>query len=138
MKTAYFSIKNGQLANKYSVKKAFDLPDGSYELKITKRSKRSLSQNAYYWGVVVQLVHQGLRDMGNDVSLQETHNFLKAKFNYKEIVNTATGLVLEIPRSTSDLKKDEFALYIEDIQQFAAEYLNVFIPNPATQTVLNY
>ena len=136
MKVAYFHIKNGELVNKYSVKKAFDLPDGNYELKIVKRNRRSLLQNSYYWAAVVPLVHEGLRDMGNDVSLQETHDFLKARFNYKEIVNQVTGEVLNVPLSTTELNKEQFGIYIERITQFAAEYLNVTIPAPNSQMAL--
>jgi hypothetical protein len=121
------------------VRKVFELADGWYELEKPKRkNKRSLSQNAYYWGVVVAMVHEGLRDMGNDVSLQETHEFLKHRFNSKEIVNTLIGEVHSVPMSTTALNKEDFGAYIEKIQQFAAEYLNINIPNPGSQVAFEY
>lgn len=134
----YFTIREGKILNKQAVRGAFDLSDGSYELKITKRSKRSLQQNAYYWGVIVAMVHEGFRNMGNDVSLEETHEYLKARFNYKEIVNTSVGEVMNVPKSTTELSKEEFGMYIDKIQQFAAEYLNTIIPNPGEQVAINY
>jgi hypothetical protein len=84
------------------------------------------------------MVHEGFRDMGNDVSLNETHEYLKARFNTKEVINTTVGEVIEVPCSTSELNKEEFSLYIEKIQRFCAEYLNLVIPNPGEQAVFSY
>jgi len=39
-------------------------------------------------------------------------------------------------KSTTELTKTEFGEYIEAIQRFAAESLNVTIPDPNTQTQL--
>jgi hypothetical protein len=126
-------MKDGKIDNPAMVKRAFNLPDGWYEFEPKRKNRRSNLQNAYYWGVVVAMVHEGLRDMGNDVSLMETHEYLKARFNTKEIVNTIVGEVTEVPMSTTDLNKEDFAAYIEKIQQFAAEYLNINIPSPGQQ-----
>lgn len=133
MRTVFFNIRDGQSSNVKLITEAFNLPDGSYELKITKRSKRSLNQNRYYWGICVKMVHDGLKDLGHEVTLEETHDFLKAKFNYNEIVNESTGEVVSIPKSTTELSKTDFMEYIEKIQRFAAEFLNVVIPDPNTQ-----
>lgn len=138
MNLSYFHIKDGKITNPVAVKRAFTLPDGAYQMEIKKKSRRSLQQNKYYWSVVVALVHEGFREMGNDVSLEETHEYLKARFNYKEIVNTSVGEVMNVPKSTTELNKEEFGEYIERIQQFAAEYLNVTIPNPGQQVAINY
>lgn len=138
MKQIYFHIKDGKPTNPKVIRKAFeDLAEGSYELKITKKNKRSLNQNSYYWAAVIPLVHEGLRDMGNDVSLEETHEFLKAQFNSKELVNTSTGEIMKAPMSTTELSKEGFSIYIEKIQHFAAEYLNVYIPGPNEQTKID-
>jgi len=99
-------------------------------VEISKANKRSNPQNAYYWSVVVSLMKKGFEDLGHDTTLEETHEFLKAKFNFKEIVNQGTGEVNQIPLSTTRLTKSEFSEYIEKIQRFAAEFLNIQIPNP--------
>jgi hypothetical protein len=122
MKTAFFHIRDGQIVNQRTVRKAFELPDGGYELKIVKKNRRSLSQNAYYWSAVV-----------HDLTLEETHDFLKGRFNAKEIINTDTGEVISVPRSTTELNKTQFGEYIEKIQQFSIEYLGVNIPSPNEQ-----
>ncbi len=92
-------------------------------------AKRSLPQNRYYHGVVVQMVMLGLREIGYSLSHDETHFFLKAKFNMVQVPNK-DGVVMELPGTTTELNKIEFGEYIERIAQWAAEYLSVEIPPP--------
>jgi hypothetical protein len=90
-------------------------------------SKRSLPQNRYYHGVVVQMVMMGLRDIGYCLSHDETHFFIKQKFNPVQIPNKH-GEAIELPGSTTQMNKTDFSEYIERIAQWAAEYLSVVIP----------
>lgn len=94
-----------------------------------KKSYRSNPQNRYYWGIIVELVMQGMNDTGNEMNKQETHEFIKANFNYKEIVNEDTGEVFRATLSTTALTKSEFSEMVEKIKRFSAEYLNVVIPD---------
>jgi len=98
-----------------------------------KRKNRSLEQSKYYWGVVVALIRERFIQLGNDVSKEETHDYLKQEFNYKEFVNEKTSEVIRIPMSTANLTTSEFMDYIARIQKFAAEILDVYIPEPNTQ-----
>jgi hypothetical protein len=98
-----------------------------------KKKKRSNSQNGYLWAVVNQMVCRRLIDLGHDVSIEETHDFLKASFNYKELVNEDTGEVFKIPRGTSELSTKEFSEYIERVVRFGAEILGIIIPLPNEQ-----
>lgn len=136
--TTFFTIRDGDVVQKSSIKKAFDLADGVYELEIKKRNKRSLQQNRYYFGVCVKMIQEELTQRGNDVSLQEVHDWLRSKFNYKEIVNYETGEYERVPKSTTELNKEDFGTYIERIQQFAAEFLGINIPDPGEQMMLQY
>lgn len=138
MTTVNFTIREGRLLQNPALKKAFELADGSYEMTIKKKDIRSLQQNRYYFGICVKMVQEALIEKGYDVSLEETHDWLKAKFNFLEIVNEQTGEVDRIPRSTTSLNKDEFARYIGKIQQFAAESLDIVIPDPGEQMMLEY
>lgn len=98
------------------------------KIKVERQSaKRSLRQNSYYHAVVVEMVREGLLDIGYSLSHDRTHEFLKERFNLIEIPGKH-GLVLTVPGSTTDLNKVQFSEYIERIAQFAAEYLNVVIP----------
>lgn len=104
------------------------------ELEIKKKKRRRSGQlNRYYWGVVVALIQEGMVTLGNDVSRNDVHYYLKYRFNYKELVNIGTGEVLQIPDSTTDLSNTEFMEYMEKCKQFAAEFLNVVIPEPLEQ-----
>ncbi len=110
------------------------LRDGDYVMEIKeKKKKRSNSQNGYLWAVVNQMVCRRLIDLGHDVSIEETHDFLKASFNYKELVNEDTGEVFKIPRGTSELSTEEFSEYIERVVRFGAEILGIIIPLPNEQ-----
>jgi len=95
-----------------------------------KRSTRSSQQNRYYWGIAIPLVMQGLIELGHDVNKQDTHEFIKANFNYEEIVNKDTGELFRMTKSTARLNKNDFGVMIEKLKVFASEYLNVYIPEP--------
>jgi hypothetical protein len=132
-------IKNGEVENKSAVRKLFnELTDGKYLIEISSSDKRSSPQNRYYHGICVPMVRHGIFDLGTELTNQETHEFLKSKFNTFEVVNKQTGQVEMIPRSTTMLTKFEFTQYIEKIQRFAAEFLNIVIPDPGTLLTLEY
>lgn len=73
---------------------------------------------------------QGLNETGNEVNKQDTHEFIKANFNYSEIVNEETAEVFRVTKSTTRLNKNDFGVMIEKVKKFASEYLNVYIPEP--------
>jgi hypothetical protein len=98
-------------------------------------SKRSLPQNAYYWGVVVEEIRYGLLQIGYQMTKEETHYWLKYKFNPINIPGEG-GEAIEVPDTTTTLTKTGFAEYIEKIAQFAAEYLNIIIPPPTAKLEL--
>ena len=109
------------------------------EITITverKKKKRSLSQNNYYFGVVVPLVRMGLVDIGYRAGLEQAHNYLRDNFAKGELVNENTGEILPIKLSTTEMTTTDFMGYIEQIQQWSAEYLNVQIPDPNEQIKL--
>lgn len=114
------------------------VPDGKYIVERSRYNKRSNQQNRYYFGLVIPLVKKGIADLGTELTTEETHEFLKARFNYTELVNEDTAEVLQLPRSTAALSKVEFMEYIERIQVFASQFLNIVIPDPGQQMEMNY
>lgn len=92
-------------------------------------SRRSHPQLNYYFGVVVEEIRLALLELGHQMSKEETHEFLKGKFNAKYISN-AQGEAIEVPGTTTTMTKTEFGEYIDKIIQFGAEYLNIQIPAP--------
>lgn len=105
-----------------------------FQITIEKKKKsRSLNQNGYYHAVVVPMVRQGLIDIGTKLTREETHEILKMKFLKKEVVLEETGEILNYTGSSAELTTTQFMDYIAEIQMWAAEFLNVVIPDPASQ-----
>lgn len=121
------------------------------EISAERASKRTLPQNKYYFGVVVQMVLDRLIDLGYQVcdliqiaqdggadqnlTAEDVHDFLKSKFNRVTVFSETNGEVLgTIGGSTKTLPPEEFTNYIERIRQWAAESLDIDIPNPDPKT----
>ncbi len=116
------------------------LQDGEYDVEIKKHfKKRSLSQNAYYWSVVVTLVFQGLREAGYEdiLDVTDAHEVLKAMFFRKTIFSEKNDN-LELVASTTKFSTVEFEERLEEIRRWAATFLNISIPLPNTQAALDF
>lgn len=100
---------------------------------IKKRGKRSLPQNAYYWGCVVKEIQIRLKELGNEFDSDDIHEFLKQKFNKEQVV-TKQGELLEIGKTTTELNKEEFSSYVDRIREWASDTLEISIPDPNSQT----
>ena len=94
--------------------------DMKVEVTVRKwRRHRSLEQNRYYWGVIIDM-------LGNHFGYEpdEMHEALKFEFLRK------TDGPLETVRSTTSLTTKEFSDYCEDIKRWAAINYQVNIPDP--------
>lgn len=126
-------IESGKIANPQEIRKLFaDLQDGIYLVKVATRKARSLDQNEYYWGVVCDMVRDSLNDAGyREVKTPEdAHEIMKMLFLKVKKYNRKNGRTKETTGSTAKLTTVEFNIYIEEIIQWAAEYLNIQIPLP--------
>lgn len=133
-------MNNGRLSTKVSeeIREFLESMEGKeIDINIKKaKSKRSLSQNAYYWAGVIPIVRQGFKDLGYLLSDEETHDVLKEKFIQPKMIMKDDEFVGNFRRTTTAMTKTEFSEYIEQIQQFGAEILGVQIPDPNTQVNL--
>lgn len=86
----------------------------------TKSTVRSVQQNRYYWGVVV-----GILACHTGYTPEEMHEALKMKF-----LLVHRNKLPDTVKSTSNLSKDEFCEYIENIQNWAARDMGCVIPDP--------
>ena len=98
-----------------------NLPDGKYTVSIEKcKKKRSVEQNSSYWMLRVQPITDWLREKGNQVTTEDVHYFLKAKFLGYKIVKI-NGKDCKVLRSTTELSTMDFMNYMEDIAIHFAE-----------------
>ncbi len=104
-----------------------------------KKKHRTPSQNAYYWAVVIPLILEEFVNLGNDLQvgnkehIELVHDMLKGMFlEAKEVVD-ADGVAIKLPPTTKDLTTVQFMEYLEKVCQFAAERLQLVIPEPETQ-----
>ena len=88
-------------------------------MNFVEKKYRSLPENNYYWGVVVEELSQF-----TGFTPQEVHTLLKNKF-----LKIVKGK-LESARSTTDLSVAEFENFLSQVRQWASEELQVFIPIP--------
>ena len=115
------------------------LKDGRYLLTLERKyNKRSNAQNRYLWGVVYFLAKQGFFDIGYDLTIEQVHDFFKDAFCKVEIASEVTGEIRTFTASTANLRTIEFMVYLSKIQQFASEELHIEIPDPESQTMINF
>ena len=95
------------------------------ELEVNRvRWFRSTAQNAYYFGIIVQMLSDYL---GNTPS--EMHDILKYLHNHKEIT-LPDGQIVREGESTTKLDTLEAEAYFERIRIWAQQELNFIIPLP--------
>jgi hypothetical protein len=104
-----------------------------------EKSKRSSDQNAYYWGVVVEMMSQ---ETGYEP--EEIHEYLcGARWGWKDkrVPKTPRNPegIESVPVRTTTMNEDgkrsvlkimEFSDFVEFARRFAAKKLNLFIPDP--------
>jgi hypothetical protein len=116
------------------------------EVSIKKhRSHRSNPQNRYYWGAVIPALVSAFIEIGHALQIgnaehhELVHDLMKQKFISNGIELTdANGEVMQAPPSTRRLDKGEFSEYIENIRDWAADAMGVFIPAPDEQAELSF
>lgn len=96
------------------------------------KSKRSLSQNAYLWGVCyTTILEQGGETLAGWTS-QDLHDyFLGEHFGWETLEAFGRKRMRPIRRS-SKLTKFEFMQFVDSIQRRAAD-LGIYIPSPNEQ-----
>lgn len=137
------NVEKGVLKrNKTLIKQAIESFDGKTIVITIEKAKntRSNQQNRFYWGVVIPIIQQGLKDATGEFRSAESIHYgillpLFAPTN--EIVNTDTGQVLTEKISSSEMTTSQFMDFVVSVQQWAAEFLGVDVPNPNEEILLN-
>ena len=114
------SVKNGVLKIPVGVHKSIrqEFKGKNLELEMVFKKQttpRSLEQNSYYWKCIVNEI---AKEIGDDT--ESVHDALKRKF-----LGTEKRAGLVFTRSTTTLTKIEFVEYIENVEKWAFNFLNL-------------
>lgn len=111
--------------------------DCAVEMTLQSKTKgRSLPQNRYYFGCVLPIIKQVLKEQhGISYDTKLAHELLKLKFNSIEIYNE-DGVIERLPMSTTGLTPAEFEEYLENIRTWCMDFFEVRIPLPNEQLEL--
>ena len=97
-------------------------PVQTVEIKAFRKDRTS-AQNKYYWKVVI-----GTIESYTGYSSSELHETFKRQLLPTKII-TIGNINKEVASSTADLTTLEFEAYLEQIKQFAATNIGLFIPD---------
>ena len=127
-------VKNGSLTrNRNLIKDAIETFEGKQiVIKIEKfKKKRSTQQNRFYYGVIIPIVQNCLKEAGHIMTSESTHDLIKLKFLKETLfVNETTGEVIERIKSTTELSTSQFMDLLTEINNFTFEYFGVSLPSP--------
>lgn len=139
MKEFVLNISGRKIVNFKEFKQTInELKDGKHHIAIKDLRKRSIHQNAYYWGVMVPIIKSALYDAGYDEvkTNEDAHEVIKHLHLKRRIVSKQTGDVIDISESTTKLSIPEFNEFIERVCRWAAEFLGAYIPSPNEEMVM--
>ena len=127
-------VKNGNLTrNRNLIKDAIATFDGKQiVIKIEKfKKKRSTQQNRFYYGIILPIVQNCLKEAGHVMTNESTHDLIKLKFLKETLfVNETTGEIIERIKSTTELSTSQFMDLLAEINNFTFEYFGVSLPSP--------
>lgn len=106
---------------------------GYATIKIEKaKRKRSLNQNAYYWGVVLPAVVDIFLEYGDSITPEEAHEFCKQEIGclQRVMINPSSGMLVKINCESKKLNTAEFEDYLEKCRAWCASNgVVVSLPN---------
>lgn len=138
------NVVDGNLKrNREQIKQAIASFEGKEIIISIDKSKktRSSNQNSYYWGVCIPLIQSGLKDATGEFRSSENihYNILLPLFSPSlEIINIDTGQILTERMSSSEMTTTQFMEYVMEIQKWASEFLNINIPDPNEEIMLDF
>jgi hypothetical protein len=96
------------------------------------KNTRSNRANRYYWSVVIPSVFQAFAENGIKlINTNQGHEMLRRKFLMEEV--KINGKPFMIPKSTTEMKVDEFANYIFVVVEYLRDFYNYTVPKATEQ-----
>lgn len=115
-----------------------DCQDCRVVVTIRKWGRRSLPQNNYWHGVIVEEIRIRLKQLGHQLTHEDTHEFLKTKFLPVHICDEEGVVLATIAGSTAALNKPEFGELIDRVIEWAASTLEIAIPLPNSNNEMTF
>ena len=104
-----------------------------------RETKRSNQQNGYYWGVIIAIFRNCIREEWGELwDKEKAHEFLLVNCNYEEKINLQTGQIVRVIKGSSENSTVEQEDYHTKCRLLVKDFFNVEIPMPNEQVVLEY
>lgn len=116
------------------------LSKGKYRLTVEKyRKNKSNPQLGYLFACVYPIVLRGLNDAGWEfTSVNEVDEYCKSMFAEREVLNRNSGEIIKVPGLKRNFTTTDMMTYISAIQSWAAEFLNIEIPDPESNIEIKF
>lgn len=83
--------------------------------------KRSNAANARYW-LLLHLISDKLKPQGREFSAETWHSYFKLRYLGADETTLPNGKVIQKPKSSADLDRDEFATFMQRAEEFAMSH----------------
>lgn len=135
-------ILNGRFASNLPlIKEILEAYEGhTIDVIFKKRTnKRSNRQNRYYWGVIVPIFQNCMKEEWGEIwSVSDVHEFLKTNCNFEEIINEDTGEVLRKTKSTTENSTADQEKFHERCRNLCKDFFYTEIPLPNEDLELEF
>jgi hypothetical protein len=116
------------------------LPDGRYTIEIKKyRKNKSHEQLGYYFSCVLPMFLSAAVEQGWELTtVEECDAWLKSMFAERDLINRNTAEIVKIPALKRNMSTTDFMVFVDQVRNYCAEYLGVYIPEPEKQTEIDF
>lgn len=122
----------GELQRSTAVEAIQSLPldKGPWEVVIRKaKTKRSNDQNSLHWKRLDIIRLHVADSTGQFYSAEELHEYFKKKFLPVRFIDI-DGEQVKVSRTSTKLTTSEFSEFMDHIDRYCIEHLNLYLPTP--------
>lgn len=129
------TIQDGKIssvATRSAISKAIKALDGQLvDITVEKhKSKRSLNQNAYWFGMLEKYAVPVFREYGDNWSSFSIHEYIMNELGYQEVLADKKGRLFVTRKHSSAMKTGEFEEFLERARSYLATEHGIGIPLP--------
>jgi hypothetical protein len=92
--------------------------------------RRSLNQNAFYWGEFLPPIVEMFREAGNNADAETVHEYLKTHIGGMQVIlKEPNGTMRAVTQSSASLSTAAFESYLEQVRAWASAF-DLILPFP--------